>query len=271
MQRVRKRSKSAEGGELAGSPNSATSLTRGLEILRAFTPADPTLGNQELIERTGLAGATVSRLTSVLVTLSYLHYDAALGRYSIGPATVSLGYSALSSNPVIHMARPLMQELADRTGAAVALGTRDGLEMVYLANCRSMSPVTLQLNVGSRIPIGRTAMGLAYLADLDQQQRKDFVARLRKADPGESERLDANLARALSERQELGFVTAFGTWYSYINAVGVVFRPTDGTPAVALTCGGIVDILSEDHCRTNVGPRLVSLVEQLGRMLAGAA
>ena len=76
-----------------------------------------------------------------------------LGRYSIGPATVSLGYSALSSSPVVHMARPLMQELADQTGAAVALGTRDGLEMVYLANCRSMCPVSLRLNVGSRLPL----------------------------------------------------------------------------------------------------------------------
>jgi DNA-binding IclR family transcriptional regulator len=268
---MRKRSKSTDGADQGSSANSAASLTRGLDILRAFTPDDATLGNQELIERTGLAGATISRLTSTLVGLGYLHYDAALGRYSIGAATVALGYSALSSSPIIHMARPLMQELADWTGAAVALGTSDGLEMVYLANCRSMSPVTLQLNVGSRVPIARTAMGLAYLAGLDEERRGTLAKALKQADAQGSERFAANLEQAIRDRAELGFVTAFGAWHSYINAVGVTFRPTDGSPMVALTCGGIVDILPADHCRSNVGPRLVELLEKLRENLAGGA
>lgn len=268
---MRKRSKSADGADQGSSGNSAASLTRGLDILRAFTPDDATLGNQELIERTGLAGATISRLTSTLVGLGYLHYDAALGRYSIGAATVALGYSALSSSPIIHMARPLMQELADWTGAAVALGTSDGLEMVYLANCRSMSPVTLQLNVGSRVPMVRTAMGLAYLAGLDEERRVMLTKALKLADAQGSERFAANLDQAIRDRAELGFVTAFGSWHSYINAVGVTFHPTDGSPTVALTCGGIVDILPAEHCRSNVGPRLAELVEKLRESLAGGA
>ncbi|MBN9033017.1 MAG: IclR family transcriptional regulator [Rhizobiales bacterium] len=266
---MRKRSKPTESSATGSSGNSAASLTRGLDILRAFTPDDATLGNQELIDRTGLAGATVSRLTATLVNLGYLHYDAVLGRYSIGAATVALGYSALSSNPIIHIARPLMQELADRTGAAVALGACDGLEMVYLANCRSMSPVTLQLNVGSRVPMARTAMGLAYLTGLDEERRGALVAALKQADARRSERFVTDLDQALRDQAQFGFVTAFGSWHSYINAVGVTFHPTDGSPAVALTCGGIVDILPEDRCRKVVGPRLVALVEQMRERLAG--
>jgi hypothetical protein len=107
---MRKRARPADGAEAAETSNPAASLTRGLEILRSFTAEDTTLGNQELIERTGLPKATVSRLTATLVSLGYLHYDTQLGRYSIGPATVSLGYSALSSSAVVHMAQPLMQE-----------------------------------------------------------------------------------------------------------------------------------------------------------------
>jgi hypothetical protein len=62
-QQMRKRTKPADGSEGAEVGNSAASLTRGLEILRAFTADDATLGNQDLIERTGLPKATVSRLT----------------------------------------------------------------------------------------------------------------------------------------------------------------------------------------------------------------
>jgi DNA-binding IclR family transcriptional regulator len=267
---MRKRSKPSDGDGLDAG-NSATSLTRGLEILRAFTPDDATLGNQDLIERTGLPGATISRLTYTLVGLGYLAYDETLGRYSIGPATVSLGYSALSSNPVTHIARPLMQELADLTGAAVALGARDGLEMVYLANCRSMSPVTLQLNVGSRIPMARTAMGLACLAEMDDESRNVLVPLLEQADPANKAKFAANLAGAVRDYEKIGFVTAFGAWHSYINAVGVAFRPTDGSPPIAITCGGIVDILPKDLCRKSVGPKLVELVQRLRDGLAGSA
>lgn len=258
-----------DGAEAAEASNPAASLTRGLEILRSFTADDRTLGNQELIERTGLPKATVSRLTATLVSLGYLHYDTQLGRYSIGPATVSLGYSALSSSAVVHMAQPLMQELADRTGVATALGTRDGLEMVYLANCRSQSPVSLRLNVGSRLPIWRTAMGLAYLAEMRPDIRDDVLAQLVAAEPDRAERIRASVQDAIRSYAECGFVGTFGTWYSYINAVGVAFRPTDGSPLVSITCGGIVDIIPKDLCLSRIGPDLVDTVARLRDRLNG--
>ncbi len=267
--RLRKRTKAARVAAGAEGGNAAASLTRGLAILRAFTLNDATLGNQDLIERTGLPKATVSRLTAALVELGYLHYDEPLGRYSIGPATISLGYSALSSNPVVHMARPLMQELADATGAAVALGTRDGLEMVYLANCRSMSPVSLRLNVGSRLPIWRTSMGLSYIAEMKPEIAKVVVRQLCEDDPANASKIRRSVEEAKTQYERLGFVTAFGVWYSYINAVGVAFRPTDGSPLVALTCGGIVDILPREKCLSEVGPVLCELTRTLRHRLAG--
>lgn len=266
---MRKRAKRGANNKVAGSAKSAATLTRGLEILRAFTAEDGTLGNQDLIERTGLPKATISRLTATLIELGYLHYDEALGRYSIGPATVSLGYSALSSSAVIHMARPLMQELADATGAAVALGMRDGLEMVYAANCRSMAPVSLRLNVGSRLPIWRTAMGLAYLAEMEEAARRAIVTDMVAADPAHKTKIEDLVGQALNDHQQRGFVAIFGAWFSYINAVGVGFRPTDGSPPIALTCGGIVDILPRDTCLKKTGPMLLNLVTRLGALLEG--
>jgi len=266
---MRKRTLPVDGTEAPETGNSAASLTRGLEILRAFTAGDSTLGNQDLIERTGLPKATVSRLTATLVSLGYLHYDSQLGRYSIGPATVSLGYSALSSNAVIHIAKPLMQDLADRSGVAVALGTRDGLEMVYLANCRSLSPVSLRLNVGSRLPIWRTAMGLAYLAEMRAEIRDAVVKQLIEDTPDQETRIRTAVADALEGYKARGFVGTYGAWYSYINAVGVAFRPTDGSPLVAITCGGIVDIIPKDVCIKTVGPDLVRMVETMRNRLAG--
>lgn len=266
---MRKRSKSDQAAEDGISGNTTTSLARGLSIIRAFNAEDNTLGNQELIERTGLPKATISRLSATLIALGYLRYDDTTGRYSIGPATISLGYSALSSSAVVHMARPLMQDLADQTGVAVALGMRENHDMVYLANARSMSPVTLRLNVGSRLPLWRTAMGLAYMAEMQPDARESIVEDLVQSDPQQEEKIRTLVADALRSLHDYGFVTSIGTWYSYINAVGLAFRPTDGSPLVALNCGGIVDIVPERKCLDEVGPALRQMVDQLRASLNG--
>lgn len=266
---MRKRNKPADGSDDLEASNPAASLTRGLDILRAFTAADTTLGNQDLIDRTSLPKATISRLTSTLVGLGYLHYDSGLGRYSIGPATVSLGYSALSSSAVVALAQPLIQELADKTGAAVAIGMRDGLDMVYVANCRSLSPVTLRLNVGSRIPMGRTAMGLAWLAATNTDLRARLREDIMRADPDHAVQVGGLVDNAVQDLAQRGFVSVFGTWYSYINAVGVCLHPSDGSPTVALTCGGIVDILPRQMCLEQVGPMLLDLKDKLEHRLNG--
>ncbi|WP_180901464.1 IclR family transcriptional regulator [Martelella soudanensis] len=266
---MRKRAQPPLDKASAESPGSAATLARGLDILRAFTASDTTLGNQDLIERTGLPKATISRLTLTLTNLGYLHYNDRLGRYSIGPATVSLGYSALSSSPVVHIARPLMEHLTEKTGAAVAIGMRDGLEMVYIATCRPISPVTLRLDVGSRLPIWRTANGLAHLAVMERAERTSIVEQLIEREPAQAKRIASLVDQAVVDQSQRGFVGAFGAWYSYINAVGTCFFPTDGSPTVSITCGGIVDILPREVCMTSTGPELIKMTEQLKLKLAG--
>ncbi len=267
---MRKRNKPIVAPTDQNAGQHASALVRGLQILRAFTPADASLGNQELIERTGLPKATVSRLTYTLVGLGYLIYDPALGRYRIGPATVSLGYSGLSTSAVIYMAKPLMQALAIETGAAVAMCMRDGLEMVYVANCRPETPVTLRLNVGSRLPIWQTSMGLAYLAGMAPATRGKVVGQLVAAYPDLRDKILNAVEQGLDCQARHGFVTSVGGWYSYINDVGVPFMPSDGSELVAITCCGIKDLVPADECLSKFGPKLKELSQELQGRLTGA-
>lgn len=245
----------------------STALVRGLQILRTFGPSDSSLGNLELMERTGLPKATVSRLTYTLAGLGYLVYNEALGRYSLGSAAVALGYSALSSNPIVHLSRPMMQSIADETGVAVALGARDQSEMVYLANCRSESLVTLRLNIGSRLPLWKSGMGLAYLVGLTEDERLELKKQFRWTQQEDPFALERTLDRALAEYTERGYITAFGTWQSYVRAVGVPFRPRDGSPMLAFTCGGIAEVVADDAVHTRIGPALVQMVKALDSKL----
>lgn len=266
---MRKRVKQNPPREASDTDGFSTALVRGLQILRAFGPGDNSLGNLEIMERTTLPKATVSRLTYTLAGLGYLEYNEVLGRYQLGAAAVSLGYSALRSNAVVHVARPFMQKLADETGAAVALGARDQAEMVYLSNCRSESLVTLRLNAGSRVPLWKSGMGLAYLVGLTEDERLHLKDRFAWAEQADRARTEKLLDKALEEYSTFGYVTAFGTWHSYIRAVGVPFRPKDGSSPVAITCGGISDIIDEKSVIERVGPALVRLVAEVSATLGG--
>ncbi|HEX7055108.1 MAG TPA: helix-turn-helix domain-containing protein, partial [Burkholderiales bacterium] len=99
--------------EHEGDRQFATTLARGLEVLRCFTPLEPLLGNKEISVRTGLPKPTVSRLTYTLTKLGYLRHNMRLGKYQLGSAVLSIGYPLLASMNVRQAARPLMKELAD--------------------------------------------------------------------------------------------------------------------------------------------------------------
>src|SRR4029079_7847158 len=110
-------------------------VARGLEVLRAFTPSEGLLGNQEIAARTGLPKATVSRLTYTLTALGYLSRLDRLEKYQLAPGALAIGYATLANMRIRQIAKPYMSALANLTGASVALGTRDRLNAIYVEFC----------------------------------------------------------------------------------------------------------------------------------------
>ena len=151
--------------EHEGDRQFATTLARGLEVLRCFTPPEPMLGNKEISVRTGLPKPTVSRLTYTLTKLGYLRHNMRLGKYQLGSAVLSIGYPLLASMSIRQIARPFMKELADYTSGAVNMGIRDRLSMVYVEACRSGNLTTLP-DIGTSVPIAQSVIGRAFLYGL---------------------------------------------------------------------------------------------------------
>ncbi|MBY0409414.1 MAG: helix-turn-helix domain-containing protein, partial [Burkholderiaceae bacterium] len=107
----------------AQGPNFVHSLSKGLEILSAFSEGEM-LGNQQLVELTGLPKATVSRLTTTLVTLGYLRIDPATRKLLMGSRVLGMGASVQRKIGLQRIARPFMEKLSELTGLTVSMGTR---------------------------------------------------------------------------------------------------------------------------------------------------
>lgn len=245
-----------------------TALARGLEILRCFKAGDRYLGNQELVKRTGLPKATISRLTYTLKRLGYLSYAEHLGKYQLGTGVLGLGHSLVTNMDVRQIARPFMQQLADYSQASVALGARDRLSMVYVENCRSSATVTLRLDVGSRIPIAGTAMGRALLSGLPERERDYLLDLTKQKFPAEWQQIKTGVERSLREFQERGFCMSVGEWQKDVNAVGVAITSGNGAGLLAFNCGGPAFQIRRPMLEDDLGPRLAQLVKNVEAALA---
>jgi DNA-binding IclR family transcriptional regulator len=242
-------------------------LARGLDLLRAFRPGETMLGNRDFVARTGLPKATVNRLAYTLTVLGYLRFDETLGKYALDAGVLSLGFALLAGTDTLELARPHMRALAREVGAAVTLGCRDGLDMVYLETIRSETALTLGLAPGSRLSMLTSSMGRAYLAVLSESERTALIGELKLA-AGKGRRaaaLVASTLREISAFEETGCCFSFRDWHEDVNAAAVPFRdPRDGRWLV-LSCSGPASSMGEDVFRERIAPRLTALARRLGK------
>jgi DNA-binding IclR family transcriptional regulator len=262
---------SGAGWERAGRDDRkfVTALARGLEVLRAFRARDGFLGNQEIAERTGLPKPTVSRLTYTLCELGYLTQVPRTGKYQLAPRAITLGYAALVNLGLRGIARPYMQATADRLSAPVAMGVLDRNRALYLDIAHGSTTYTVQLDVGARIPLAKTAMGWALIAVLAESERMTLFDGLAARHGADWPLLRTRIEQAVMQFDETGFVICEGVWRSDVNAVGAPLVAADGSELYAFNCGGPPHQFSPERMSAEFGPALLRMVRDIDAELTG--
>lgn len=245
-----------------------TALARGLQVLACFQPGDRGLGNLEIAQRCGLPKSTVSRLTATLTKLNYLTQAEDNGRYGLGTATLALGSAVLSRMDVRQVARPLMQQLANDTRCTVSLGVRDRLSMIYVENCRSSAPLTLSMEVGSRIPLVSSAIGRAWLALAGEREWREIAEQMQDLDSTAWPPLRRGIEQARQDHATLGVACSFGDWQRDVHGIARAFQPGGGLPPMAINCGGAASSLPREYLLDEVRPRLIAVVAQIEAAMA---
>lgn len=222
--------------DLSADRQFSMNLARGLEVLRAFTLADPMLGNREISDRTGLPKPTVSRLTYTLTLLGYLSRVEGLQKYRLGSGVLSLGYPLLANMRVRQIARPIMEKVARETGCSVNLGMRDRTNVVYVDTCRVDHGNVYQPDIGSTRPLLSSAIGRALILACPPPERKAILNRLKVEDPKRFAVEKAQWEAEQSAFSERGYCYSRGDWRKEIHAVAVPIRQAPREEPLALNC-----------------------------------
>ncbi len=178
----------------------------------------------EISDRTGIARATVSRLTQTLVMSGMLDYDRNARAYRLGAAVLSLALAMRSSNPVLQIASPLLRAAPEKCRANVGLATLDRNEMVYPESFRYNRRGALRtVDSGQRVPIKLTSLGRAYLTGAPEETRSAFIATLKARSASRSGTLSGGFGKEINEAaahvKEHGFCTA--SWQPEVIALAL--------------------------------------------------
>jgi len=241
-------------------------LSRGLDVLRAFSQGSVILGNQDIARITGLPKPTVSRMTYTLTKLGYLSFNPVLEKYQLSSGVLALGYAYVSNLKVRQLAKPYMDEFARRTNMSVGLTCHDRLHMIYVENRMPPEATLLRMEIGLRLPMATTAAGRAYCASVSDSARNILMDGMEKKYGDEWPEKKDGLERAIEEYKASGFCLSLGEWDRNINSAGVPVRLEDGTIMV-LTCAAPSYLISGEKLRDSIAHQLAMLasdIESLG-------
>ena len=238
-----------------------TALARGLDILACFSSSRPEIGGTQLAAMTGLPQPTVWRLCHTMVRLGYL-VPVSGDKLRPGIPVLQLGRSALASLPVTQAAEMPMQALADRFGAASGLGARDGGRMVFVQRCFSAATLSMNVRVGSRLPLLSSAVGWGFLLGLQAPERQALLAEHGPADPRWPS-VRPEFEAAERDATGRGFILNIGVFHPGYNSVAVPVRGADGRAAFGLTCAGSATTHSADLLRDEAAPALLAVADDL--------
>jgi IclR family transcriptional regulator, pca regulon regulatory protein len=216
------------------------SLERGLAVLQVFSPEHPSVTLSQAATLTGLTRATARR---ILLTLEQLGYVRAEGRHFVPtPRVLGIGYAYLSS--------------MDQWQA--------GTEVVYVARVPSTRVMSVNLNVGARVPAYATSMGRVLLGGLHPAMLDQYFAGVRLLPLTPHTVTDeARLRERIAEAREQGWSLVDEELEDGLRSIAAPIYDRYGRLDAALTICGHAGRVTSAQLRDEFLPHLLIAAKQI--------
>ena len=254
---------------VAGRRQRVQSVEMGIQVLQALAAMGGAASLTALSQRVDESPAKVHRYLAGLVSTGMVSQDLVASRYMLGPESINIGLAAMRHLDVVSCSAPVMAALAETCNASCCLGILGNGGPVIVRWEEPRQPVTVNVRLGSVLPVLWSATGRAFAAFsrpglLDQVIRQE----LKDATPEQRKELPSRAAvdAMLEEIRAQGCATVHGVLLAGINAIAVpVFDATDRLAGVITALGVAASFDPAPDGR--LGKRVKQCAEDVSRKL----
>ena len=238
-----------------------------LDVLDCFLSVT-SMTTKQLIDRTGFTRNRVMRLTGTLLHKGYLIQDEELGTYRPGPKIGLLNKGFEPGNGIALLARPILKQIAMKTGEFASMYIREGLERVVLVREEGTQAVRYTVAEGQRLELHTGASGKILLAYAPKEVLEALLSSLSlvKRTPRTITDL-AELQRELEKIRRQGYAESMGERVADAGAVATPVFDSMGNIVGTLSIAGPVSRFTAKIRKMYVkiaSDAAVKLSEQLG-------
>jgi DNA-binding IclR family transcriptional regulator len=167
------------------------------------------------------------------------------GRYRVGMRVWRLGVRQPTAMRLRRIAMPYLEDLLEATTEHVHLAVRDGLGAIYLERLSGPGAVSAISDVGSRLPLHATGVGLVLLAHAPTEVFDELLAsKPRKFMPNTLTE-ERELRRRLAEIRSFGLSTSVEELTAGAFSVAAPVRDATGEVVAAVSIIAHVERLKE--------------------------
>lgn len=153
--------------------NFVASLGRGLAIIEVFGTERRPLLSTEISALLNLNRATTRRFLMTLTALGYVEQRGKL--YSPTSKVLDLGYTYFASKSFIEIADPIVHDLSQRMQETASMTILDGSDVVYVCRSQVKRLISMNIDIGTRLPAYVTSTGKVLLAHLPKDTQHEII------------------------------------------------------------------------------------------------
>ncbi|MDN0081699.1 IclR family transcriptional regulator C-terminal domain-containing protein [Crenobacter sp. SG2305] len=252
----------------SGDPNFMTSLARGLAVIQAFSQQRRLMSISQISQKTGIPRAAVRRCLYTLAKLGFVAAED--GRnFALRPRILSLGHAYLASTPLAKAAQPVLRHVSNALNESSSIAILDGDEILYIARASTSRIMTIDLDIGSRLPASSTSMGRVLLSGLPAEEMSAYLDRVKLVQYTPNtlitrEKLAAELAKVKSQ----GYSVIDQELEIGLRSIAVPILSQSGKVVAAINVGVQAARVSVAEMETRVLPVLREAAEELSLLVA---
>lgn len=231
------------------------SLLKGFAILGLFTRDRSEITAATVTSELSMNAATAHRFLTTLVEAGVLT-SLRRGQYCLGHRMQELGKIAEKSLRLEALVQPVIDRVARELNESVMACRLGDAGPICLAVAQSARPISVNIRVGTILPLHASAQGKLWLAFVTPKDRDAYLSGMTMAARSDNTITDLSAFRAeLTEIQQKGFAVNKGENEEDIGAVSVPVFDTRGQMIVSLSAFGMLsrfDAQLEERAKTTL-------------------